>query len=140
MLEGNLDVGFNLTCGDIIANGIYGTAATQIQNAINSAIVTANNPLFCAGRVDGATSSPVSSIGSVGYTVARASGQTQGVWQIVFNSPAPNNDYVITLTNMNFGNTYLWDQQPPTVNGFTVVVVNNLWNLRDAPFHFTVFG
>jgi hypothetical protein len=90
--------------------------------------------------VDGATATQVSSIGQVGYTVARASGQATGIWTITFNSPAVTNDYAIQLANMNFGTIYLWDQMPPTVQGFTVVVVNNLWQLRNAPFHFTVFG
>jgi hypothetical protein len=98
------------------------------------------NPVFCGGRVDGTTSSAVSSIGRVGYTVSRPSGQAQGIWTITFDSPAATNDYTVQLVNMNFGNSYLWDQMPPTVQGFTVVVVNNLWSLRNAPFHFTVLG
>ena len=138
-LEGNLNIGINnLVCGDLTANGIYGTAAVQIQNMISAAAINANNPFFCAGRVDGATSSPVSSLGRVGYTVVRPSGQATGIWNIVFNSPAPNNNYVVSLTNMNFGTIYLWDQSPPTVNGFTAVIVNNTWSLRNAPFQFRV--
>ena len=95
----------------IIGNGA--NAVTIGDNLVVTGNLTVNgssnisgvssNPFFCAGRVDGATASPASSIGTVGYTVVRVSGQTQGVWQIVFNSPAPNNDYVITLTNMHFG-------------------------------------
>jgi hypothetical protein len=57
---------------------------------------------------------------------------------VTFASPAPSNNYVITLTNMNFGTAYLWDANPPTVNGFHCVVVNNYWSLRDAVFHFSV--
>jgi hypothetical protein len=98
------------------------------------------NPVFCGGRVDGATATQVSSIGRVGYTVSRPSGQAQGLWTITFDSPAANNSYAVQLTNMNFGTIYLWDQMPPTVQRFTLVVVNNLWQLRNAPFHFTVLG
>ena len=56
VLEGNLNIGINnLVCGDLIANGIYGTAAVQIQNMISAAIITANNPHWVAGVVDGTT-------------------------------------------------------------------------------------
>jgi hypothetical protein len=80
---------------------------------------TGGNPVFCGGRVDGATASAVSSIGRVGYTVSRPTGQAQGIWTITFDSPAATNDYAVQLVNMNFGNAYLWDQMPPTVQGFT---------------------
>ena len=98
------------------------------------------NPIFCGGRVDGATASPLSSVGRVGYTVSRPSGQGTGVWTITFDSPAPNNDYPVNLTVMLFGSCYMWDQLPPTVNGFTVVAVNNTWQLRNAPFHFSILA
>jgi hypothetical protein len=98
------------------------------------------NPIFCGGRVDGATASPLSSVGRVGYTVSRPSGQGTGVWTITFDTPYPNNDYTVQLTMMLFGSCYLWDQMPPTANGFTAVLVNNAWNLRNAPFHFTILG
>jgi hypothetical protein len=107
---------------------------------VGGASVVGGNPIFCGGRVDGATATQVSSIGRVGYTVSWPSGQATGIWTVTFNSPATNNDYVVQLTNMNSGTSYLWDQLPPTAQGFTVVVVNNTWNLRKAPFHFTVFG
>ena len=98
------------------------------------------NPVFCGGRVDGATASPLSSVGRVGYTVSRPSGQGTGVWTITFDSPAPNNDYTVQLSVMLFGSCYMWDQLPPTVNGFTAVVVNNSWQLRNAPFHFSILA
>jgi hypothetical protein len=98
------------------------------------------NPVFCGGRVDGATASALSTIGRVGYTVSRPSGQVQGVWTVTFDSPAANNDYAVQVTNMNFGTCYLWDQLPPTTTGFTIVITNNAWQPRNAPFHFTIFG
>jgi hypothetical protein len=39
---------------------------------------------------------------------------------------------------MTFGTCYLWDVNPPTVNGFHCVVVSNTWQLRNATFHFSV--
>ena len=123
--------------GDILADNIVINGNLTVNGTSNISGVS-SNPFFCAGRVDGATASVVSSIGSVGYTVARASGQTQGVWEIKFNSPAPNNDYIITLTNMNYGTIYLWDANPPNQDGFDVVIVNKFWNLTNAPFHFSV--
>jgi hypothetical protein len=105
--------------------------------------VVGGSPIFCGGRVNGATATQVSSIGKVGYTVSRPSGQATGIWTITFNSPAANNGYTVQLTNMNFGTSYLWDQMPPTVQGFTLVIVgftSTGTTLRDATFHFTVFG
>ena len=96
------------------------------------------SPFYCAGRVNGATLAIASSIGRVGYTVTRASGQAAGVFVITFATPAPNNNYVITMLPMTFGTCYLWDVNPPTVNGFHCVVVNNSWQLRNATFHFSV--
>ena len=145
------------TNGNLVANGvvstntILGNGADEVtigDNLVVNGNLTVNgssnisgvssNPFFCAGRVDGATASPVSSIGSVGYTVARASGQAAGVWEIRFNSPAPNNDYVISLANMNYGTIYLWDANPPNQDGFDVVIVNKFWNMVNAPFQFSV--
>ena len=135
-----------MTINDVETNNIQANGASQVtvnDNLVVTGNLTVNgslnyNPFFCAARVDGATLSQLSSIGRVGYTVVRPSGQATGIWNIVFNSPAPNN-YVVSLTNMNFGTIYLWDQSPPTVNGLTVVIVNNAWSLRNAPFHFAVF-
>jgi hypothetical protein len=112
----------------------------QLELRVNTTGLEGLNPVFCGGRVDGATASPVSSIGRVGYTFSRPSGQGTGIFTVTFDSPAATNDYTIQLMNMNFGTVYLWDQMPPTVQGFTLVVVNNTWGLRNAPFHFTVFG
>jgi hypothetical protein len=114
----------------------------QLEMRVNTTGLEGLNPVFCGGRVDGATASPLSSIGRVGYTVARPSGQAQGIWTITFDSPAASHTYTVQLTNMNFGTTYLWDQMPSTVQGFTVVVVGlatTPTTLRNAPFHFTVF-
>ena len=68
-VTGNLDVGFNLTCGDITATAIYGTAATQIQSNINTAISN-YNPFWVAGKVDPNANVLVSK-GKVGFTVTR---------------------------------------------------------------------
>jgi hypothetical protein len=46
----------------------------------------------------------------------------------------------VNLSVMLFGSCYMWDQLPPTVNGFTVVAVNNTWQLRNAPFHFSILA
>jgi hypothetical protein len=98
------------------------------------------NPIFCGGRVNGATASPLSSVGRVGYTVSRPSGQGTGVWTITFDSPLATNDYTVSLSVLFYGAIYMWDQLPPTTTGFTVVVVNTTWSLRNAPFHFTVLA
>jgi hypothetical protein len=58
---------------------------------------------------------------------------------ITFDAPAPSNAYVITMLPMTFGTCYLWDVNPPTVDGFHCVVMNNFWALRNAIFHFSVY-
>jgi hypothetical protein len=95
-------------------------------------------PYFCAGRVNGVTGAPGTSIGRVGYSVWRPGTQPTGVYEIRFDTPAPSNNYVLTLACMTFGATYLWDANPPTANGFHCVVVSNAWQLRNAIFHFSV--
>jgi hypothetical protein len=143
----------NLVAGNVVAtNTIIGNGANEVtigDNLVVTGNLTVNGTsnisggsstsMFCGGRVNGIITAVGSSIGSVGYTVARASGQPVGVWEIRFNSPAPSNNYVISLTNMNYGTIYLWDSNPPNENGFDVVVVNKFWNLANAIFHFSVF-
>ena len=50
-----------------------------------------------------------SSIGRVGFTVSRHPDHPRGVYEIRFNTPAPNNSYVVTLTQQGSGNIKLWD-------------------------------
>ena len=57
---------------------------------------------------------------------------------ITFDTPAPTNDYVVTVTPNIYGTGYLMESNPPTVNGFHCVVVSNTWQLRNATFHFSV--
>jgi hypothetical protein len=128
---------------------VYGRLAVDGLQSANGHLVVPGNitlsgdingwsPYYCAGRVNGVSVTVVSSIGRVGYTVARASGQATGVYVITFATPAPSNDYVITMLPMTFGTCYLWDANPPTVNGFHCVVVSNTWQLKNAFFHFSV--
>jgi hypothetical protein len=114
------------------------SSSLTLNNLTLNGSLTGWTPYYCAGRVNGVNVTVGSSIGRVGYTVARASGQATGVFVITFASPAPNNNYVITMLPMTFGTCYLWDVNPPTVNGFHCVVVNNTWQLRNATFHFSV--
>jgi hypothetical protein len=151
--NGSVVVPSNLTVGGVSFASLNFTAIEPLRKVVNlqtgavelrvDTAQLGGNPIFCGGRVDGATATQLSSIGQVGYTVSRPSGQATGIWTITFNSPAANNNYVIQLTNMNFGTIYLWDQMPPTVNGFTLVVVGfvtaQATTLRNAPFHFAVF-
>jgi hypothetical protein len=123
---------------------VSGTVVTATQDLAVAGNLTLSGslvgwtPYYCAGRVNGVNVTVGSSIGRVGYTVARASGQATGVFVITFASPAPNNNYVITMLPMTFGTSYLWDVNPPTVNGFHCVVVSNTWQLKNATFHFSV--
>jgi len=143
VLNGNLEVGFNLTCGDIIANGIYGTAATQIQSNINTAISN-YNPFWVAGRIDDTDLSILKSNGKYGFTVTRPSGFPTGVFQITFDTPAPDANYVISLTQIGSGNIKVWDYTSqfngyPATTHFYVVTYNTSWSLRDWQFYFSVF-
>ena len=146
----SLTVGGTNVANALDARELAFTAVAPLRKVVNlqtgalelrvDELGSGGNPIFCGGRVDGATASPLSSVGRVGYTVSRPSGQGTGVWTVTFDSPAPNNDYVVNLSVMLFGSCYMWDALPPTVNGFTAVVVNNFWQLRNAPFHFTILA
>ena len=96
---------------------------------------------YCAGRVN-ANGTIASSIGQVGFTVTRVSGFPTGVYQITFNTPAPNNDYVVSLSQLGAGNIKLWDSTaysgPTTAARFHVVTSNQSWVLTDWAFHFSV--
>jgi hypothetical protein len=95
------------------------------------------HPFFCGGRVAGAAS-VTSSIGQVGFTVSRPTGQATGVYYVQFASPAPNNDYVVSLAQIGNGNIKIWDFMTPTVNGFHVVTYNASWGVANFSFHFSV--
>jgi hypothetical protein len=99
-------------------------------------------PFWCAGRVNGVTPAVVSSLGRVAYTVHRPSGFPVGVYEIRFASPAPNNDYVISLTQQGSGTIKIWEATayngPPTAARFHVVCYNTTGQLADYVFHFTV--
>jgi hypothetical protein len=101
------------------------------------------NPVFCAGRVS-ASAIVTSSVGRVGYTVTRPSGFAAGVYRIAFASPAPNNDYVISLAQLGNGNIKVWESTDfpgriPSTTGFHVVTCNTSGQLADYAFHFSVF-
>jgi hypothetical protein len=138
--QDNLTVTGLLVCQDgmTVAQGVAAQSIFCQRNLSVLGNIVGRSPYYCAGRVNGATLAAVSSIGRVAYTVSRPASQATGVYVVTFASPAPSNNYVITLANMNFGTIYLWDLNPPTVNGFHCVVVNNAWSLRDAVFHFSV--
>ena len=146
VLEGNLDVGFNLTCGDIIANGIYGTAATQIQNAINSAIVTANNPFWVAGIVDGTNMNIIATKGQVSFTVSRLTNYPVGVYKITYDQPHPDGANHIVLVHSRSSNSYLTPPlveapTPHTANYFHVTLRNTTaTSLANELFHFSVLA
>jgi hypothetical protein len=97
-------------------------------------------PFWCAGRVNGLTPAVVSSIGRVAYTVHRPSGFAVGVYEIRFASPAPNNDYVVNLTQQGTGTVKIWENSTyiPTTSGFHVVCYNTTWQLTNSEFHFSV--
>jgi hypothetical protein len=99
------------------------------------------SPYYCAGRVN-ANATIASSIGRVGYSVHRHADHPVGVYEIRFSTPAPNNNYVVGLTQEGSGNIKLWDSAvhngPPTAARFYVVMYNASWVLRDWPFHFSV--
>ena len=118
---GGLDVGGEVRTDTIRARDVNGTTsvsklAVTGSLTVGGASVQGGSPFFCAGRVDGAATA-ISSVGRVGYTVSRPSGFPTGVYRIQFDSPAPSNDYVISLH---------------------VVTSNQTFTLTNWPFHFSV--
>lgn len=81
---------YDLQCGDLTANAIYGGAIFQIQNAI-----AAHTPYFAAGRI-ASSGSALSSKGSVSFTSTQTA---TGQYTITFASAHPDGaDYVVQLT------------------------------------------
>jgi hypothetical protein len=136
------------TGGALRANSltpVSGTVVTATQNLAVEGNLTLNGdlvgwtPYYCAGRVNGINATVGSSIGRVGYSIVRPSAYpTTGVYQVIFASPAPNNNYVVTLTAMHYGAIRLWETTPPTAEGFHVVTSTTTWGLTNAIFHFSV--
>jgi hypothetical protein len=62
------------------------------------------------------------------------------VYRIQFDSPAPNNDYVVSLAQLGSGNIKIWDSASylPSVSAFHVVTSNTTFNLTNWAFHFSV--
>jgi hypothetical protein len=164
----NLGVAFNFTAGNITASGTTDlqavsatsltvggvnvgaalaasepafTAVAPLRKAFNiqsgQLELRVDSPFWAAGRVAG-SASVTSSIGQVGFTVSRPSGQTTGVYYVQFASPAPSNDYVVSLAQIGNGNIKIWDFTTPTANGFHVVTYNQSWGIANFSFHFSI--
>jgi hypothetical protein len=135
VLDGNLDVGFNLTCGDIIANGIYGTAATQIQSNINTAISN-YSPFWAAGRV-AANGTIAIKKGRVDFSCARTAA---GNYLITFAQPHPEGaNYVIQLSSYVFFSQVNGSSVPTELN-FRVRLTNANLQDTDSVFYFAVLA
>jgi hypothetical protein len=117
--------------------------ATSDMSQVHLSLDPGWSPFFCAGRVN-ANASVASSIGRVGYSVHRHVDHPRGVYEIRFNTAAPNNDYVVSLTQIGSGNIKLWDSAfysgLPTAARFYVVMYNASWVLADWSFHFSVYA
>jgi hypothetical protein len=147
--NGSVVVPDNLTVGGVSFASLNFTAIEPLRKVVNLSTgavelrvdTDALHPYFCAGRVN-ANATVASSIGRVGYTVHRHSSHPAGVYEIRFNTPAPNNNYVVTLTQQGSGNIKLWDSAvhsgPPTAARLGVVTYNTSWTLVDYIFHFAI--
>jgi hypothetical protein len=149
--NGSVVVPDNLTVGGVSFASLQFTAVEPLRKVVNLQtgavelrVDTADlggNPFFCAGRVN-ADATVASSVGQVGYTVSRASGFPTGVYRIQFASPAPNNNYVISLAQLGSGNIKIWESTEPgrlpSTTGFHVVTSNTTFSLANWAFHFSV--
>jgi hypothetical protein len=142
-VEGTLTVAGQNVAAALAASEPAFTAVAPLKKVINFQTgqleLRVDSPYHCAGRVNGINATVGSSIGRVGYSVARPSAYpTTGVYQISFASPAPHNNYVISLAAMHYGAIRLWETTPPTADGFHVVTSTTSWGLTNAIFHFSV--
>jgi hypothetical protein len=148
--NGSVVVPSNLTVGGVSFASLNFNAIEPLRMVINLTTGATElrlnadelNPFFCAGRVN-ANATVASSIGQVGYTVSRPSGFGAGVYQITFASPAPNNNYVISLAQQATGFIKIWDSTDapgrlPTTEGFHVVCSNPSLVSHNIVFHFSV--
>jgi hypothetical protein len=144
--QDNLTVTGVLECQDNVA--VTGQVAAQSMFCNTDLTVLGNifgwSPLVCAGRVD-AVAVTATSVGRVGFTVSRPTGFPAGVFRIAFAIPAPNNNYVVSLTLFATGinlDIRLWNSTDlpgriPSTTSFHVVTAreNAVANLN---FHFAV--
>ena len=129
---------YDLQCGDLTANAIYGGAAVKIQNQINAAITTSS--FWVAGKVDGTTLEILACKGRVGFSVSRDSGYAKGIYRIAFDQAHPDGShYVIQLTAQAYDHK-VWQnsEKLPTSTGFHVVLSEG--GLVDQDFYFSVLA
>jgi cyclophilin family peptidyl-prolyl cis-trans isomerase len=128
---------YDLQCGDLTANAIYGGAAVQIQNQINAAITS---PFWVAGKVDGVTLEILADKGRVGFSVARATPQSAGQYDIMFDQPHPNGaHYVIQLSAQEASDDFIrTGSYEPTANGLQVGIKAGVF--VDKQFHILVLA
>ena len=135
-----------MNCGDITASAIYGQAATQIQNAINAAIVTANNPYWVAGMVDGNNLNILATKGQVGFTVSRITNYPTGVYKITYNQAHPDGANHVVLVHSRNSNSYLTPvfteaPTPQTANYVHITLRNTTATaIANEIFHFAVLA
>ena len=123
---------YDLTvAGQLTASSLYGGAAVQITNQIDSAV---NSIFWCDGKVLG-DATIVTSKGQVSFTVNRYS---NGKYRITFASPHPlgNGDYIVTTSS---GERH--DQiEANTATQFEIWTRGGNNSLSNQPFSFMVLA
>jgi hypothetical protein len=117
--------------------------ATSDNTHVHVSLAPDWSPVFCAGRVN-ANATVASSVGRVGYTVLRPNTFGTGVYRITFNTPAPNNNYVISLMQLGSGSIKIWDSTDvpgglPTTTTFHAITYDvNGTTVKNYDFLFSV--
>ena len=91
------------------------------------------------GKVSGLTLAIMKTSGRNTFTVERPSDYATGIFKIIFDTPMPDDDYVINVSVQRWAIfAIVWNTRPPTVNGFHIVIYTTANALTDAIFHFNV--
>jgi hypothetical protein len=139
-IDDNLKVTGALSCdGNLQAANMEATGILNVQGNLTVG-GSMPRPFWVAGKVDGNKMSVLKSNGRYGFTATRPSGFGTGVYEITFDTPAPDAHYVISIDQQITGNIKIWDSHLPTTTEFHMVSFNQTWNLINCIFRFTVYA
>jgi hypothetical protein len=127
-----------LVAGDAVpTNTILGNGANEKTIADNLVVtrdlavhgtITTSNPFWVAGQVNGTSLSEFKSRGRYGFTVSRPAGFGTCVYNVGFDTPAPDASDVVYVK--------MGGSQTPTTEGFHIVSLNQTWSLVSCDFHY----
>jgi len=134
-MSGTLNVSFDVTCGDLTCNALYGNVITQLQSQFNS--------FWVAGYCKGSVNPPVITYqqGLQTATVQRYSAYPNGgYFQITMPTHPRGSQYVPMISSHYFGNPRVWEGFTHTSTDFVVGCLNpNFSGVTNGDFWFAIY-